>query len=183
MGETHGVTHYEISMKPSDPSTIYAVSTTDFYRSTDGGNTFNVVSSGLPDNTRRYAMAVTPADPNLVYLFAANDIHSNQFNGIYKSTDAGVSFTQTGASASQISVRQQNYNLAIAVSDTDPDKIIIGAVFDYVSSDGGESFASNSGNPFHADVHYLNYFNGKLYVGNDGGVVPDWKSVRHTISP
>ena len=36
-----------IRLKPDDPSTIYGVSDTSFYRSTDSGTTFTQVTSGL----------------------------------------------------------------------------------------------------------------------------------------
>jgi len=69
------------------------------------------------------------------------------------------------------------YDMAVTVSDTDPNTLIFGVLNLWRSTDGGSSWSGiNSwSNPSgasytHADIHYLNYYNGNLYCGSDGGV-------------
>jgi len=83
----------DIKIKPGNPSTVYAVSSTTFYRSTNGGDSFNVVTSGLPTSSGRLVIDVTPANSNLVYVVSART--DNTYQGLYKSTNSGQSFTRT----------------------------------------------------------------------------------------
>ena len=80
----------DIKLKPGDPDVIYAVSPSKFYKSTDGGDSFKVISSGLPEKSGRFAIDVSPADPEVVYLLSANT--DNSFQGVYKSENSGHSF-------------------------------------------------------------------------------------------
>src|SRR5690606_23025388 len=78
-----------IAYKPGDSNIIYASGTTVDV-STDGGNTFNQVISGVPSNAQRIALAVSADQPDWVYLLAGN---GSGLIGVYRSTDSGASFT------------------------------------------------------------------------------------------
>ncbi len=163
----------EIRMHPTDGNYVYAVSGGSFYRSADGGNSFVEISNGLPSNARVFVMDVTPAAPSNVYVLAVNN---NGFLGLYKSTNQGASFVQTGETDNIIESQQWWYDLALAVSDTNPNKIFMGELNIWRSTDGGDNFFkindwSVADSRFtHADIHFLKYYNGKLAVGSDGGV-------------
>ena len=106
-----------LDIKPGDPNVVYVAGSNNFYKSTDAGETFSEVGTGVPVTSSRIAMDVTPANPEVVYLLVANV--SNSFGGVYKSTDSGQSFSQTAQTADIFEASQAWFDLAIAVSDTD----------------------------------------------------------------
>ena len=129
----------DFKLKPGDPNTIYAVSSAFFYKSTDAGDTFNVVSSGLPDdNSLRQVLDVTEANPEVVYVLNANSDQS--FKGLYKSTNSGTNFVKTGQEDDFFDGAQTWYNLALTVSPVDENMVFIGEIAVWRSTDGGDSF-------------------------------------------
>ncbi|NPA45624.1 MAG: T9SS type A sorting domain-containing protein [Chlorobi bacterium] len=163
----------EMRMHPTNPQIVYAVTPSSFYRSTDGGSTFTRITSGLTNNASRLVLDVTPAAPSKVYILAVNGA---DFLGVYISNDAGLSFSKTAQDAPLLSGRQSWYDLAITVSNTDPNTIFLGEIDLWKSTDGGDHFQHfNNWNIMndqytHADIHFLEYFGGKLYAGTDGGI-------------
>ena len=163
----------EMRLHPTDPSYVYAVSNTRFYRSTDGGDSFQQVSSALPNNASRLVMDVTPAAPDKVYVLAIN---GGDFLGVYISSNKGETFSKTNQNAPLLDGRQGWYDLCMTVSNSNPDIIFLGEVNIWKSIDGGNMFVRhNDWNTMnekytHADIHYLEYFGDKLYAGTDGGI-------------
>ncbi len=165
----------ELRMHPTNPQYVYAVSSDRFYRSTDGGATFQVVSNGLPSssNVTRLVMDVTPAAPNKVYVLAIN---GDAFEGMYISSNKGQSFVRTNEYSDIVASQQGWYDLCLAVSDTDPDMIFYGELDVWRSTDGGNHFYqinqwhTMNASYTHADIHFMKFYNGKLYVGSDGGI-------------
>ncbi|MFC5047560.1 fibronectin type III domain-containing protein [Aquimarina hainanensis] len=164
----------DIKLKPGDASVIYAASTSAFYKSTDGGNNFTQITAGLPTQSSRLVIDVTPADPNYVYLVSSD--YSYVFQGLYRSTDSGTTFTKTRETKNIFENTQSWYDLALSVSDTNPNVVFVGCLNIWKSTNGGDTFnrinywASPKQVTYtHADIHYLRYFNGELYCGSDGG--------------
>lgn len=171
----------EIVFKSNNPSIVYAASGGTFYRSTDGGNNFTVINEGLPGGSRG-VIGVSPASPDVVYFLITN---GDSFKGIYRSTDAGLSFTTRSTTPNIMSWGcnggsggQAWYDLDMSVDPTNADIIHAGGVNNFKSTNGGQSWSINShwwgdcGVPsVHADLHILEYspINNRLYVGNDGG--------------
>jgi photosystem II stability/assembly factor-like uncharacterized protein len=175
----------DMEYKPGDTNIVYAASSI-FMRSDDGGNSFTRVVSGIATSSIiRIAIAVTPANPNYVYLLAGKD--DNGFQGLYRSTDSGVNFTQRSNSPNIMdwsssgggSGGQAWYDLGFVASPTNPELIFAGGVNIWSSSTGGSSWNFNAdwtgwSAPYvHADVHDL-AFNplrpNELFAGCDGGV-------------
>ncbi|MDU8886733.1 T9SS type A sorting domain-containing protein [Yeosuana sp. MJ-SS3] len=166
----------DIKLKPGDPSTIYAVTTNTFYISSDFGETFSDISSGLPASSNRMVIDITPDNPDVVYVLSSL---SNNFQGVYKSTNSGLTFTETSAGVTSDifdGSTQAYYDMALAVSDTDEDEIYTGVLNIWKSSDGGANFTklnnwSSPSSPSytHADIHLLRFYNGELFAGTDGG--------------
>jgi len=163
----------DIKVKPNDPSTLYAVTSNRFYKSTNGGDSFFLSSTGLPLNSGRLVIDVTPANSNLVYVVSATT--NNGYQGIYKSTDSGDSFTQKANTTNIFESTQAWYDLAFAVSDTNENELYVGVLNIWKSSNGGDSFTKiNQWNVrnaayTHADIHFLRFFDGDLFCGSDGG--------------
>jgi photosystem II stability/assembly factor-like uncharacterized protein len=153
----------DMEFKPGDPNTVYAV-TESFYKSTNGGETFTLVS-GVPDDNRAQ-IAVTEANPSYVYFFSYE-------NGIYRSENSGSSFTERSASPTEGS--QGWYDLAMAVSHVNAEEVHIGEINTYRSMNGGQSWAQTTdwywGNSYgytHCDIHEMVFYGGTLYIGSDG---------------
>ncbi len=171
----------DIKLKPGDPNTIYAVTPSSFYKSTDGGVTFSSAGTGLPVSSGRIVIDVSPANPSVVY---AVSVFTNwAFQGIYKSTDSGQTFTQTAETDDiffspangGISSTQAWYDLSLAVSSSNADEIYVGNLDIWKSSDGGDNFTRlndwfiRNAAYTHADIHFLRFYDNELYAGTDGG--------------
>lgn len=165
----------DFKLKPGDSNTIYAVSSSSFFKSINGGTTFTTITSGLPTSSSRLTIDITPADANYVYVLSAN---SNAFQGVYKSTDSGANFSQTAENDDIFDGSGQAwYDMALGVSDTDPNTLFVGVLNIWKSTNGGDNFIrinewnNDTGASYtHADIHFLRYHNGELFAGTDGGV-------------
>lgn len=174
----------DFKLKPGDPNTIYAVSTSKFFKSTDGGDSFTVITSGLPESDpvdndnkpSRFAVEVSPADANVVYVLSAKQDQS--FQGLYKSTNSGDSFTKTAETDDIFGGSDQAwYDMSLTVSPTNANIVLVGVLDIWRSDNGGDNFTqknhwweTGSSSYTHADIHFLRFFNGKLYAGTDGGI-------------
>lgn len=171
----------DFEFKPGSSSTLYLVSTSTIYRSNNAGSTWTTVQTISGSN--RIALAVTPANSNYVYALCGK---SSGFNGIYRSTNSGVSFTLRsntpnimGYSSSGNDTRSQSwYDLACAVSPTNAEEVYSGGINVWKSTNGGTSWSISSywiegsaGFGYtHADIHELVAYGGAIYCGSDGGV-------------
>lgn len=168
----------DIMLKPGDPSTVYACTNSSFHKTHDAGANWVSVSSGLPGGSGRLKMGVSPANPNYLYILAAGGNPSYAYQGVYRSTDSGSSFTARNTTTDIFNGASQAwFDLAICVSPTDAETIITGCLNVWRSTNGGTSFNqlnswSNPGGSAytHADIHYLQYFGNNLYCGSDGGI-------------
>lgn len=153
----------DIEFKPGDYNTIYAA-TTKFYRTTDGGDSFTE-TTGVPTSSR-VQIAVTEGNPEYVYFFSSK-------NGIYRSTDSGDSFIKQSSQPNQGS--QDWYDLAMDVSQTNPEMVHIGEINTWRSMDGGVSWEkttdwtwANSIGYTHCDIHEIKTYGNTIFVGSDG---------------
>jgi len=173
----------DIHFKPGDPSIVYAAGVADFYRSANNGTSFVKISAGLSGG-QRGVIAVTPANPSYVYFIQTDG--SSGFKGLYRSTDAGLTFSTRSTSPNIMdwscdgsgSGGQGWYDLALAADPLNAETIYAGGVDVWKSTNGGTTWAINSHwyggcnvPAVHADCHFLGFspVDGKLYAGNDGG--------------
>ena len=193
---------YDMEFKPGDPNTVYSAGT-NFKISTDGGQTFTNVITGITSAAGRMSIAVTTADANYVYVLASNGT-TNGFLGLYQSTNAGTSFNVMsttpnildGTTSGSSTGGQGWYDLAIASSPLNRDELVIGGVNVWRSFNGGATWAlyghwtGSGGAPFtHADQHDLEYANnGVLFNVNDGTVYKravgalNWTEISGTMN-
>lgn len=166
----------DFKLNPEDPNIIYAVSASEYWKSTNGGENFTKISSGLPVSSSRFAIDITEADGDYVYILSANS--DNKFQGVYKSINSGDSFTKTLENDDIFGESSQSwYDMTITVSSTNPDIVFVGVLDIWKSTDGGDDFTQinrwwDTSEPSytHADIHFLRFFNDKLYAGTDGGI-------------
>lgn len=170
----------DIKINPSNSSIVYA-SGNDFFRSNDNGISFTKITNGISTSDRSF-IGITKANPNIVYMVQAQGA---MFGVLYRSVDAGLSFkTQVklinngGAIQNNFFGYSDNaddasgqawYDMAIAVSPTNPDEVHIGGIKLWNSTDGGLHFTRTPGN-IHPDIHSLEFTGNTLFSGNDGGI-------------
>jgi len=180
----------EIVLHPTNPNIIYAAtngSTSQFFRSTDGGATWteNTTSFGKGAFMK---LAVTKAMPDYLYVINSRDhLDQDSFEGVYLSTNSGVSFTKKSSvtpciigysDTGTISRGQPNYNLFIVADPTNANTIYAGGVKSWKSVNGGMTWTqvynnvTPDGYRFHLDQLTWDYspINNKLFAVNDGGI-------------
>lgn len=190
--------HMEIEIYPTNLSILYTVklngSKTEFYKSTDNGLTWEIKTSGWPlpangDEQKRTEIAVTPANPDLIYIWTAGVVGSDEgLYGVYKSTDAGESFTLAccdGSPGGTPSISDPNmlgysedgtesggqyyYDLCFGASPTNSDRVFGAGINVWRSENGGTDWEQNAHwvtwvgqhtayRYNHADVHDIKFF-------------------------
>jgi photosystem II stability/assembly factor-like uncharacterized protein len=158
------------------------------YKSENAGKTWVKMKQGLPDRPfGRCGLAVCPTKPDLVYAVIATDKTPNTLTGqaanlkldldsggIFKSEDAGVSWTHVNSL-----VTRPFYYGQIRIDAQDPARIYVLGVSFHVSPDGGKTFPDKlqGAKGTHADHHALwidpNDSN-HLIDGCDGGLNYSW---------
>jgi hypothetical protein len=179
--------HQDVKFKPGDGNTLYTTvsSSANIFKSVDGGTNWTQVTSLT--GVGRINIAVTVANPSVVAAIASKSAGSG-FEGFYYSNDSGVSFTKRASTPNLLGWNaagsdtdgQGWYDLCIAISPTDANRIFIGGINTWASSNGGTNWSLNthwSGAPgvptVHADKHYLAFspVNTNLLIQcNDGGI-------------
>ncbi len=147
-------------------------------RSADGGVTWSDRSAGLPSNEvgrdERTSIAIAPQNPQILY--AARGLRDlfdtgSLFSHIYKTTDAGMTWTDLTAVPNSYLGDQSYYDNAITVSPNDPNVVISGGVGYVRTGDGGISFSQALADAaVHVDCHDLRYIGTTLWIANDGGI-------------
>lgn len=166
----------DIDFKPGNTSVMYACGGS-FQLSADGGQTWNIITNGIT-SAERMRMDVTDAAPDNVYLLQKS---GTGFGRIYKSVDSGNNFSVlcdiANAGTPNYLGSQASRNMGIAVSNTNANEVHIGGLDYYRSMDGGATFTKlcawnspGSSSYVHADIEFMHYVNGKIYVGSDGGI-------------
>ncbi|MCB2380025.1 T9SS type A sorting domain-containing protein [Hymenobacter sp. BT635] len=151
-------------------------------------------NSGLPANNTHYRVevAIAPSDPTRMYAMFCST--SSTLLNIYRSLDGGLTWqalpkpddADTGITAADFTRGQAWYDLAIAVSPTDPNTVFVGGIDIFKTSNAGATGANSvswqqvthwyGGFGFqniHADQHAIAFLPGSgtiAYFGNDGGV-------------
>lgn len=180
-----GTFYFDIEYHPTNSNTMYAAGGS-FYRSTNGGDSWSEVTSGLNSgSTYRYEIAVSPAAANNVWVVAANNTDYG-LQAFYTSTNSGSSFSNTYSSGNLLgwstahndSGGQGWYDLTLAVNPSNANEIFMGGVNLQKSTNGGSSWTTNGywldGSSYeyvHADHHFTMYLNSSTVLsGNDGGL-------------
>ncbi len=147
------------------------------HRSMDGGTTWTELgaANGLPApnaQTGRIGIAVSESDPSTVYArFTTNEI-TNEFNGLYKSTDNGDNWTlvTTAGALNGIDANFGWYFGNVRVNPTNSSEVYIVGFDIAKSTNSGSSW--NTLNGMHVDHHALDFSRTNssfMLAGNDGG--------------
>ena len=133
------------------------------YRSTDGGESWEKLSDGLPLEMGKVAIDVSPANPNRLYA----NIEAEK-GGVFRSDDAGESWTRVNKD--RVTIARAWYYIEIFADPTDPETVYVLNAPLLKSIDGGKTFKKID-NP-HSDQHdlWINPGNpSNMILANDGG--------------
>jgi len=179
----------DVELQPGNPSVVYAwmnrierkpwsiISGSregGFYKSTDGGERFTRITTGLPNEViGKGNLAVTAANPNRVYAL----VEAKPGGGLYRSDDAGQTWRDMGEGADAgmrrifaAMIQRPFYYTTIGADPTNADVVYTGAEGFYKSTDGGRTFTTLR-TP-HGDNHdvWISPNDGNVMVqANDGG--------------
>jgi len=179
ISENTGVAN--ICFEPGNPDVIYAGAEqrrrrqfskigggpeSEFYKTTDGGKTWDKLTNGIPGVDKGgMAIAVSPVNPNIVYvMFEASDGKG----GFYRSTDRGASFKKMNSYFSS-----GQYYSEIVCDPVNENKVYALDTRSKYTLDGGKTWKSIGNNKRHVDDHALwvdpsdtDHF----LIGCDGGI-------------
>ena len=179
ISENTGVNN--VIMDPRNPDVMYASSEqrrrhvftkigggpeTAIYKSTDGGETWDKLKSGLPGaDMGGIGLAISPVNPD--YIFAIIEA-ADDAGGFYRSTNRGATWQKMSDHTAQ----GQYYN-EIFCDPKDVDKVYSVETISHFTEDGGKTWKALSNNKRHVDDHALwidpedtRHF----LIGGDGGI-------------
>lgn len=163
----------DLEYHPINPDYVYAAGRYNFFRSTNGGQTWSQVSAGAGSGYGR--IAVSLSEPNSVWYLQSD---GNNYGSLSKSLNLGQSFTIINQDSTDYLSGYGWYGIDLAISAQDPNKIYLGGMELFRSTNGGSSFSlyvpwtySSAGAKYiHADIHALEWVGSDLYTGTDGGI-------------
>lgn len=141
------------------------------YRSVDGGDTWQELTQGLPEDEKgRIALAIAASQSTTVYATVEAET-----TALYRSDDMGKSW-QRKSDAGMVQMRPFYFG-ELKVDPEDPERVYKPSFITVTSVDGGETFSSMFGGGFNFPVHpdhhalWINNSNpNQLLLGTDGGV-------------
>jgi photosystem II stability/assembly factor-like uncharacterized protein len=180
--EWTGVT--DIAMDPANPDFLIAATWqrhrtvaaymgggpgTGIHRSTDGGENWEKLSTGLPkSNMGKIGLGISPFDSNIVYAAITLD---RRKGGVYISRDRGSSWTKQSDAVA--GATGPHYYQELYVSPHKEGRIYLADVRIQVSEDHGKTFSRLKELNKHSDNHSMNFIASDpdyLLVGTDGGI-------------
>src|ERR1700739_2272189 len=123
IGPFRGGRTVAITRVPHQPSVFYMAAVNGgVWKTDDFGNTWNPIFDGQPTGSVG-ALAVAPSNPNIIYAGSGEGLQRPDLavgDGIYKSTDAGKTWTHLG-------LRDAEQITAIVVDPKNPDRVFVAA--------------------------------------------------------
>jgi photosystem II stability/assembly factor-like uncharacterized protein len=179
ISENTGVNN--ILMDPRNPDVMYSTSEqrrrhvftkigggpeTALYKSTDGGATWNKMTSGLPSvDMGGIGLAISPVNPDVLYAIIEAQ---GEAGGFFRSTDRGASWQKMSGHVAQ----GQYYN-EIYCDPKDVDKVYSVETVSQYTEDAGKTWKPVGNNKRHVDDHamWIDPSDTKhFFIGGDGGV-------------
>ncbi len=180
--EWTGVT--DLLMDPRNPDWLYAATwqrhrtvaaylgggpNSGIHRSTDGGETWEKLSTGLPKGKMgKIGIAISPQQPDVLYAA----IELNRTTGaVYKSTNRGASWEKRSDAVS--GATGPHYYQELYACPHNFDRLYLMDVRIQISNDGGKNFTRLPERLKHSDNHAIAFRMDDpdyLLVGSDGGL-------------
>ncbi len=169
-----------LSMDPSNPRILYAATWqhrrypwfvesggpgSSIYKSTDGGETWNKITDGLPEMMGKIGIAVSPANPQRVFAIIESE---KEVAGLYRSDNAGANWALI--SNDKTITSRSWYYMEVFADPMNEDLVYVLNAPLMKSIDGGKTFQSMR--MIHGDCHelYINPTNSNnIALAEDGG--------------
>lgn len=132
----------EVEYDPRYSNHLYLGSENEFYKSTDGGGTFELLYA-FPTNTRVLEFEVSRSDPNIIYCLVRGI--SSSVGTIFRSTNQGNSFSPVSAVPSSSLSR-----LDLSLNPSNSDELWVSSHYGvdgqkvYRTTDGGASWENQT---------------------------------------
>ncbi len=184
---TDSTSAIDLVQHPTNPQILYASmwerirgltyrqsfgETSGIWKSTDGGTTWNEMTSGLPsgNNVGRIGIAIAKSNPDVLYAFY--DLADSEV-AVYKSLNGGTSWTRTNDGA--LYGMNSNFGWYFGQVRVDPEnanRVFVMGVNLFRTENGGSSWTDVSSWDFHVDHHamFFDEVNNRIIEGNDGGL-------------
>ena len=172
----------ELSMDAHNPLVLYAAmwehqrkphkvisggKGSGLYKSTDGGESWEELTKGLPKEKGKMAISVSPANSNKVYALIESDTNKDK-GGLFVSNDAGKNWRMV--SGDNRLVQRAWYYIEVFTDPVDENTVYVLSAPALRSLDGGKTWERLTGT--HGDYHdlWINPDNNKnMVIANDGG--------------
>lgn len=172
----------ELSLDMSNPKVLYAAmwyhqrlpwkvvsggNGSGLYKSTDGGDTWEKMQTGLPKEMGKMAIAVSRANPDKVFALIESDTQK-ETGGLFGSVDAGKTWSKITGNHELL--QRAWYYIEVFADPQDENILYVMSAPALRSIDGGKSWEHLSG--WHGDYHdvWINPINNKnLIIADDGG--------------
>ena len=181
----------DVAIHPTQPNIIYAATweriryadrrnyagtTSRIYRSKDGGVTWEHLKNGLPpstQNTGRIGIALSNSNPNILYASFTQNPTTNEFDGLYKSTDGGNTWKETNRTLLNGMYSTFGWYFGqVRIDPNDANTAYTLGVNLFQTQDAGARWTRISNN-IHVDQHDLEVHpknSNFIVAGNDGGI-------------
>ena len=175
----------DLTIHPDNPDILYAAAWqrvrtayrrayggpfSGIYKSMDGGNTWQQLTSGLPEAAGRIGITISPSYPNILYAMFEHET-SGYLQAIYRSANNGNTWVKKGITG--INNAPYTYWFGKIIADpVDSNAVYLTGLDLYKSTNGGQSWSDIFTN-MHLDQHAVAFHPDNpdiILVGNDGGV-------------
>ena len=172
----------ELSMDMNNPRILYAAmwehgrlpwkvisggSGSGLYKSSDGGESWERLKEGLPEEMGKMSIAVSRSNPEKVYALIESD-SDKEAGGLFLSTDSGKKWSRI--TNDHRLVQRAWYYIELFVDPKNENTIYVMSASALRSTDGGKTWETLSGT--HGDYHdlWINPTNSNNFIiSNDGG--------------
>ncbi|MFN5492681.1 MAG: WD40/YVTN/BNR-like repeat-containing protein [Bacteroidota bacterium] len=184
---------WDLVEDPQQPNVLFAATgwvknanegNAAIYKSTDYGNTWTILNTGIPPIglVQRIKLAIAPSNSSRIYALAVDTVSG--LYGTYTSADAGNTWQFIPAITNILEWDeginpggQGTYDLALVVSPFNDSLIYAGGVNVWASGNAGQTYEPVShwtlfyGPTIHCDIHYMAFQpqTNNLFVCSDGG--------------
>jgi photosystem II stability/assembly factor-like uncharacterized protein len=172
----------ELSMDMTNPRILYAAMWehgrlpwkvisggpgSGLYKSTNGGDTWEKLKEGLPEEMGKMSIAVSRSNPEKVYALIEGD-SDKETGGLFVSTNSGKKWTRV--TNDHRLLQRAWYYIELFIDPKNENTIYVMSASAMRSADGGKTWETLSGT--HGDFHDL-WINpndsGNFIISNDGG--------------
>jgi len=189
----------DVELDPANPETVYACmwearqgpwenaewsgTSGGIFKSADGGKSWQPLKQGLPaEGVVQANLAIAPSDPKRIYAAVASEHNL----GIYRSDDAGASWTQITRDPRPAARIGGGDAPVPAVDPKNPDIVYSASVVTWKSTDGGKTWTGIRGapggddyqsiwiNPRNPDVMLIVSDQGAIVTVNGGQTWSSW---------